>query len=794
MASGTFPEEYISPKEKEKEWYGLQYAKAMYYTNNRYGPQLFYDDSEFTALTEISQGRQSVDNIRKLFGHFRNAGGGDDGSGSLSYIDVQVLNLAPKYINRAVAKMQRIKYDITLSAIDPISVDQQRTLEQKVKAVYELRGWFNAMKLDPQAFFPDLNLAELPLHEDELLFQIYTNPKLQKVIDGELSIKLLHSINDFNQKMREIDWNTVVYGRAHLEIYFDQNGVPRPRVIPVNQYIGSFVENENYEHQQYAGYFDIITVSQFIKEASEHLPWDKIQEIIQTNALKNSTERSFYLDRADAKFDGLDYIPVLRFYFKSQDERKYVVRKNQYGNKIMMEKAYNYMPPEEKAERYGKNGDSRIIGNTYNSIYGGTWVIDSECVYDYGRKKYPQLNLVEATLPIISFAPSMKDGRVVSFTSQIIEPLFMINVAHNKIKQILARGWMGIQEIDFNQLENVAMGRGGTQWTPRQVYEFMRQSDILVKRGTTNKYDQSFGSAIESNTTGLTLADYFTTFTTYIQILEQMTGTTVAESVESKNRVAATAIKASEFAGDLDMEYLYNAHEKMYQKASHQLLLLMQQAKKDKVKIEGFVPALGKGNTQYFEVPDDLALCEYGIIIERQPTEQEWIGFYNDVSRALDAGLQGIPGGISIADSALLRELDNLKQARQIMAIRQQIYERKAMEAKIQDQQMAMEANNMSAQATAEAELNRIQVQKQADLEVEVLKGKIMQQLQNEKYEMEAEISNVTNMVKERISKQVSIDEIYKQAVKNIPDKTRASAAMITATKPEPPKAPAKAK
>jgi hypothetical protein len=793
MASGTFPQEYISPKEKEKEWYGLEYAKAMYYTNNRYGPQLFYDDSEFTALSEIAQGRQSVDNLRKLFGFLR-TNPGDDGAGSLAYIDIQVLNLAPKYINRAVAKMQRIKYDITLSAVDPVSVDQQKNLESQVKAIYELKDWFDKIKLDPQQFFPELNLAELPQHSDELLYQLYTNPKLQKVIDGELSIKLLHSINDFNQKMREVDWNIVVFGRAHLEIYFDQNGVPRPRVIETNKYIGSYVENENYDNQEYAGYYDIITVNQFIKEASEHLPWDKIQEVIQNHALKNSSERSFYLDRADAKFDGLDYIPVVRFYFKSQDERKYVVKKTQYNNKIMVEKAYNYSPPKEKEHRYGKGGDSRIIGNTYTSIYGGTWVIDSECVYDYGRKDYPKLNLVEATLPIISFAPNMKDGRVVSFTSQIIEPLFMINVAWNKIKQILARGWMGIRELDFNQLENVALGKGGAVWSARQVYEHMMQSDTLVKRGQPNKYDQNRGSALESNPTGLTLADYFTTFTTSIQILEQMTGTTVAESSESKKRVAATAIKASEFAGDLDMEYLYNAHEKMYQKASHQLLLLMQQAKKNKVKIQGFIPALGKGNTQYYEVPDELAYCEYGIMLERQPTEQEWIAFYQDVSAALGAGLQGMPGGITIADSALLRELDNLKQARQIMAIRQQIYERKAQETKVQDQQMQMEANAQSAQMAADAELNTIDAQMKADMELAKLNGMIAEKLQNDKYQMEAEISGVTNMVKEKISKQVSVDEIYKQALKNLPEKTKAAAAMLTATKPEPPKSPAKTK
>ena len=767
MDRSIFPEEYLSPKQKEKEEYGLQYAKAMYYTNNRFGPQLYYDDSEYQALIEIAQGRQSVDNIRKLFGFLR-SGTADDGGTSLSYIDVQVLNLAPKYINRAVAKIQRLNYDISLTAIDPISVNEQRTLESQVKALYELKGWFDQMKMDPQEFFPELNLAELPDHSDELLYQLYTNPKLQKVIDGELSLKLAQRINDFNQKMREIDWWIVVIGKGHAEIYFDENMVPRIKVLNPKQVIGSYVENENYDNQNYAGYFEIITTNQFIKEASEHLSWDKIQEVIAESALRNSSERSFFIDRGDNKFDGLDYIPVLRFYFKSQDERTFVTRKNQYGNKIMLEKAFNYLPPEEKIDRYGKNGDSKIIKNTYTSIYGGTWVIDSSVVYNYGRKDLPRTNLVEAQLPIVSFAPNMKEERVVSFTSQIIEPLYQINMVHNKIKHILARGWMGVREIDFNQLEKVAMGKGGKEWTPRQVYEFMLQSDTLVKRGQINKYDQrQSGSAIETNATGMTLADYFTTFSFYINILEQMTGTTLAENSESKNRVSVGAIRASAQSGDFDMEYLYNAHERMYHKISHQLLLFMQQAKRNKVKIEGFIPALGKGNVQYYEVPDSLAYCEYGFFMERQPTEEEWINFYNDVSLALKAGVEGLPGGISIADSALLRELDNLKQARQIMAIRQQIYERKQREQKVLDNQMAMESNQAAAQSKMEGEIAKIEAKKQADIEVAIIQGKIQEKLQNDKFSMESEITGVTNMVKERISKQQSIDDIVKQALRN---------------------------
>src|SRR5690606_22490539 len=257
---------------------------------------------------------------------------------------------------------------------------------------------------------------------------------------------------------------------------------------------------------------------------------------------------------------------------------------------------------------------------------------------------------------------------------------------------ILARGWMGFREIDFNQLEKVALGKGGKEWTPRQVYMHLLQTDTLVKRGQVNRYDQKIGDAIGTNPSGLTLADYFSTFTACINLLESMTGTSAVESDSVPDRLAVGVMRASAAAAEIDMEYLYNAQDQIYQAVNHQLLLLMQEAKRNKVKIQGFIPSLGKGNLQFYEVPDDIAYCEYGIIQERQPTEEEWILFYQDVSIAVKAGTEGLPGGISIADSALLRELDNLKQARQIMALRQQLYERKMQQQKMQDQQMNIEA------------------------------------------------------------------------------------------------------
>lgn len=756
---GNFPPEYISPREKEKAPYGLAYARAMYNTSNRMGPRFYWDDSEYDSLIQVAQGRQSVDNLQRLFGFHRQ--GANDGADQLAYIDIQVLNLAPKYINRAVAKMQKYSYDISVDAVDPVSVDEKAAYGASLQAFYRLNSWLTDIGVDAKEMFPELDTSVLPQYLDELMFDATVNPKIKKEIWAEIAIKLLHYINEFQQVMREVDWDIVVLGKGHIHFFEDENGVPRAQRINPKYAIGAYVDNENYNDQEYAGFFDWISANQLRKEMLAD-GWEEgeIKEICDrwrndgrtTNGLTGNFEQWY---------DGLVHIPVLRFYFKSEDNRSFVASRNaNYGFDQLMEASYNYKP-QKSADKF-ERGERRIIRNAYTSIYGGTWILDSDIVYNYGRKKYPRLKLVNATLPIKTFAPNMKDGRVVSFCAQMIEPLNMINVAHNKIKEILAKGWMGVREIDFSQLEAVAMGKGGQEWTPRDVYEHLLQTNTLIKRSPINRYDQQYnGSAVEDKQSGLMLADYFTTFTTYINVLEQMTSTAVVDSISMPDRLSATAAKQSAQTADVDMEWLYNAHENLYLQGSHMMLLMCQESLRDQKKISGFVPAMGKSPGGYFDIPDFLAYCEFGLTLGRRPTEEQWAQFYGDVAIALQNQ------DISLADSVFLREIDNLKQARQIMVIRARQFKREKQEEAKFNNDLAIQSNQAAAESKTKGEKEILQEKGAMQMEVEALKGRIQQHLQDSQNKFDATLTSVENQSKERMKKQEGLDSIIKEAMRS---------------------------
>lgn len=766
--SGGFPSEYVAPREKEKPEYGLKYAKAMYGASNRLGPNIFFDDSEYNALIEVAQGRQSVDGIKRLYGYFERPFEQDD-SDELAYIDVQVLNLAPKYINRAVAKMQRYSYDISADAVDPVSVNEKEAYGAAIQAFYRLNNWLKDININVKEMFPELDVDMLPQFMDELAYDAITNPKIKTEIWAEIALQLLHFINEYQQKMREVDWDIAVLGKGHMHFYYDEKGYPRCERINPKYAVGSYVDNENFTDQEYAGFFDWLTENQVRKEMlADGYTDSEIKELVSkwTMGAPPSTDLTGNFNR----FDGLTYIPVLRFYFRSEDNRRYVVKKGKY-EEVLKEKSFDYEPDEETYEKHFATNERRLVKNDYTSIYGGTWIIDTDVVFDYGRKKYPRMELVNATLPIKTFAPNMKNGRVVSLMAQMIEPLFMINVAHNKIKEYLAKGWMGLREIDFGMLEDVKLGKGGQVWTPRQVYEFIVKTNIVPTRTKVNQWEQVIKKQTVSDyQTGVTLADYFTTISTYINLLEQMTSAPLADQLNPPDRMSATAAKQSALTSDVDMEWLFNAHENMYLQGSHQLLLMLQETLSDGNKVEGWVPALGSSATSFFQVPEQLAYCELGIRLTRKPTEEMWAQFYTDVQIALQNQ------EISLADSVFLREIDNLKKARQIMVVRANQYKREKRQEAEFNNNLAIQSNQAAAEAKLRGEIEKERAKAQTQQEVELLKGRIAAVLADAQNHWDANMLSIENMSKERMVREQNMGTIIKESMRSRAERYKSNA------------------
>jgi hypothetical protein len=197
------------------------------------------------------------------------------------------------------------------------------------------------------------------------------------------------------------------------------------------------------------------------------------------------------------------------------------------------------------------------------------------------------------------------------------------------------------------------------------------------------------------------------------------------------------------------------------------LLLIAQGSLASGKIIEGLVPSLGKVNLAFFTAPERLAYCEYGMIITRQPGPEEWANFMMRLEIALK------DGRLDASDIAYLEELDNLKQARQMMAIREKIFKRKTREENALAFQQQADVNAQAAEQSLQNELRLIQEKGKIDAALLELEGQIKSRLQNEVDRNTFMTKRLETQSKQSIGRTAANTEVVKAAVKNIPEKAK---------------------
>lgn len=707
IINSDFPNEYTDPEHKKSDSYGLQYAKAILSAHSIYGGVLYFmEDARYRNLVEFAQGNIDIDSLKRMFGFFRN----EDENESLSYLDVSVLNMATNLVNGAVGRLARLDYDLNMTVIDPLAIDLQKQYEASVKTFMELKGFLNTIGVSAKEVFSDLDIEAIPEHPDELMVDLQMNPKLKMAMEAEMTIKLIHKVNAWNQILREFAFNLVVIGFGVIYTYHDKNGMPREKNIRPDMFLHSTPINEAFDELDYGGHIERLSPQQFIREASPYMSQVEIQDVLN----HYNTRYAGYRGRENEHYDGLGFVEVLRFQFLTENTEKFTRAPKSKGNRVLKKRRYDFEPEPSELPFY-ESGDKELIKNTYTAKYGGCHVIGTDYVYGYGLQDDAQTqpnDLVNKKLNYFAYAPNMRDGVIVSPLEQIIEPIQTINMIWTKVKKILAKGWMGGREVDFSSLESVAMGKGGTMWDARKVFKFFQQEGILIKRSKVNQYGQSNGRAVEDFQAGLTLADYFQAMAIAGQQIQKIFGMDeYSAGATPPERMLNGVMQQVAENTENNLSYLSDAVHNVYERVSFSQLCLIQQALRNGKEISGMVPALGRGTSRFFKANKEMSFMAMGLIAERRPSQAEWERMYNLIDRAVEVG--HLNGGISTADAVFIYEVDNFKQAMEVLLIRQAKWERKAAQLREEQKNSQIEINQSQAKAQSEGQLAVLEKEKE---------------------------------------------------------------------------------
>lgn len=721
----NFPDPYIDPKNKGKE-YILKYGKCLYSNFRKSNVSLFYNNrNEYRRNIEYALGNQSIDQYKERIDAY------EDRDKSSLNLDWQILNLCTKFVNVIVGKLNKNEHEARCRAIDILAVNQKKEYKAKMDSYLALKAWMDSIGVEASQYFADT--PDMDLGSEDREIDLNLNLKHKWSIKMELILKKILIDSKFEQIKRELAWDSVVLGVRVMKITEREDGLPFIEKVNPENFVTSYTDFEDFRDIQNGGEVKLMSVAEFFKRAkgefTEAQKQDMITQYAKSKPGLSSEDYGRYVDQGT---DQGKYFEVLDFSFLSQNEQVFEKKKDKRGNTKMYRKNFGF--PQNKDEYKAKYGEEReVIRSDYNGVYKGLWIVSSNYICDYGLMEDALYDEVtnDNVLPYVIYAPNLKYGEANSTVKQMIPILNNIQINWLRFNDCLAKYIPKGAYLDLDALEDISLGKGGKNLTPKQVINLWTKRGILVGRRSKTGHQGAHGLPIQELQNGMSAdADRFFQYILQdLGLIRDIIGLNeVTDSSTPDPKMLKSVAEAAQVGTNNALENLFHADNMNFNELCTKLSYSVVGAERRGVDLD-VDEAIGDGVTKFFGDNSKMTSHKYSIFIESKPSQDEWNEFYQDVRVALDKGM------ITLSDAAFVREIDNLKQARQYLAMKER---RKTKEMAAQQQQ-AVEQNaqvqQQSTQMAGQLKQQEIQMEGQLQSGIEQAKGQFLLALEQEKRE-----------------------------------------------------------
>lgn len=759
---GGFPDPMADKRTKDSREYILAYAKAMYGQFGRYGLRVFYNDRiKYRNLANYALGLQPLDKYKRRMDVWNEDEPGKD---TFINIDWQILNLATKFVNIMSNKITDAGYDVECHPIDPLALDARKNIEYKMKAVMEHREWFSQMGLELNPEKLGFDPAMLPDHSDELEIHMNMTYKDRFAMEAEMAIKLHMTNNDFEQVRKEIVRDSVIYGVMSAETRNDKNGNTKIKRIPPESVIIGNSISEDFKNVTHGGYIENITFSELQVSAGKQFTQDQYEEIKNGYYAPKSANQYLFMGASNIASDGIQeqMISVMKFYYKTSVTSTYIKKKDKRGN----DRLYPQGPNTQAKE------GQELIRDTYEVVYEGMWIVNSNFIYNYGMMndmEVDPLNPCATRIPLHVICPNMLNGNTISILHSCIPILDQIQLNWLQFQHMVAQVVPDGHAIDLDALIEAPLGKGGKNFTPRQVLDMYFKKGILAYSGKGQANRGGNGVPVQPMENGnyAKAFGFLNNVFALINLLRQVSGMNegVDASTPSPDALVGTLQIAAQGA-DQALGYLYKADRLMVKHIAESCIRLTQNAVRNG-EVSGYIDSIGISSVNFWKVSTDITAHQYGMQIVAQPTQAEWMEFYRDLADAVKTGV------VSLSDKIVMQEMTNLKQARQYMAMIERRRKKEAMEMQQMTMQQQAQLNQESMAATEQMKQQTIQLETQSKLaivqaeeakELRVLDKKYGYDLELKRMELDqkddaAQLQARTTIVDTTLKSQAQIDK-----------------------------------
>jgi hypothetical protein len=735
-----FPDPMADQLTKESEAYGLQYAKAVHsqWGKMNEASSLFGKRNKiFERNRDYANGTQDTSIYKQLL----NSLSPNKGDGSLLNLDYTPVPILPKFVKVVVNKiLSRDPYP-NLESVDPLSSSEKNKKKDKIKMQVEAKELLRSLK-EKTGVVLDMDPESIPDTLEEAEIFMDTNIKTDAEIAAQIGTNMTLSWSNFSDTTyRRAVNDLVALGMSVVKRKNDPNkGIALEYVDPIS-FVHSHTEDPNFEDLVYAGDVKRMPIQELKRIAGDKLTEDQFKEIAKQSKNKQGNDSGklsqvHYDERLQRTMYGYDeyMVDVLDFEFISVDCMHFEEKESRHGNTGFYYKGFEYKEkPGSVFERTPHKMEMAIV-------YGGSYVLGTDYMFGYGRKKNVPKNIHDISKARLSYSVAATNIRRMmpkSMVESCTGFADMLQLTHLKIQQAIAKAKPDGLIIDIEGLENVQLGKGG-ELQPLELHDIYEQTGVFYYRsknpegGFQNPPVREIGNAIRN------INELIGLYNHYMQLIRDTTGINEAMDASSPKGDALVGVQQQAIAAGNNAIYdITNASMMLFKRVCQDVVKCLQILPVESVLHKIYTNAIGEENMKVLSSFKDLSMYNFGVQVVKEMEDEDRQYLEQNIQMAIQQQQ------IDLEDAMAVRALKDVNQAERLLVIRRKkrMTEQQQMAQQNSEQQAQQAAQ--AAQQASDARMQELQAQSQLDQQEIQLKAQLEMQLAQMKHEFNKEIETI---------------------------------------------------
>ena len=711
----VFPRHDIDPKKKDDQWI-LQAVKAAWDESSSLNRDkgFYHSRHRFRELRDYANGNQSVNRYKNQI-EPKDANG--QSPETFVQLDYTIIPFIPKFRKIALGKVAGFGHNIIATAIDSLAREDEEDYFADIKAKLEMIAQLQDVPgIEKMVGLEDTD----PRTMEEVDIKRRFSYKHVAAMEVEQGLDLVFNNNKYSKIEEKMDQDIFDFGVGGCRDYFDDAGVIKIRHVKPYMFGCSYSEEPDFSDARYMYEVINMTLEDIRKDSGFN---DDIMEKIAELKGKDKGYKYEFQKPYSKPYDDTK-VSVVDFEYKTVDDLVFEKRVNSKGNYEVRRAQYSKKPQPHSQKEYSRSG--------YQVIYKCKWIVGTDYVWETGRctnMKRKKNSLTETRFSFHMYAPSQDQMRFFGVVESMIPVADQIQISWLKLQNLLLKQVPPGIAFDLSALENINLGHGGKEWTPRKVIEMYYQRGDMPYRSLDQEGNPKGNIPItpltnmvmqEANNMMLLISSFMSLLRDNIGFNE------ITDGSSPDPRMLKSVANLAHQSTSQALSHLIIAKKRINEELSEDLVIRMQDAFSSG-KVEGYKRALGATTQQFFSTQTDISLYEVAVKIEDAPNEEEKAKVEQKVQLALQSGQ------ITIADAIELDLVDNLKERVAILAFRvKKNQEQKQQEGMMMSQQnaqvqqqsalLAEEEKRKTIQLEYQLKMQYLQMEKQLESQVEQIK------------------------------------------------------------------------